>query len=242
MIRVRMRSHRTSQNPFLTYIDDHPTADARALKELFRILAKRTHPDTGGADQAAFVRLQACYHEALAWLESEPQETGKPEPREPSQEAPDPPRVGMLRALYRYKALMPTMEIDARVPERAVGALDEAIVAAARYRGDARGALESFRHEFHERRAEVARYPDIRVKYRCLMKGLVSFFDYEWMPNDYNLRLSRSYLDEIHPVTDYDPALSPDLRTNRSAAPRSALYRVRSVLDHELSLPVADLI
>jgi hypothetical protein len=57
------------------------------------------------------------------------------------------------------------------------------------------------------------------------------------MPNAFNRRLSRSYLSEIKPVTDLDPAASPHERHNRSAAARSALYRMRSWLESELELP-----
>lgn len=224
-----------SGNPFANYLERHPEADARALKELFRILAKRTHPDAGAEDEQAFVRLQDYYHETLASLESHPREA------RPADSASGSPRTRMLRNLYRYKALLPRGDIDARLPQRAEQAMALAVEAAGSYRPEARTALQSFEREFHGRRREIARYPDIRVKYKCLFRALVHFFDYEFMPNEYNLRLTTSYLDEIHPVDDYDPTKPAELRTNRSASARAALYQVRRMLEHELSLPAADL-
>ncbi len=226
-------------NPFLTYVSEHPDADAQALKELFRILAKRTHPDTSNADRKSFVRLQELYHEALARM-ADLEPTPRTGSTQGTQDAS--PRELMLVALYRYKSLLPTMEIDARVPDRAGAALKSAIAAAEEYRAEAKGALESFASEFHARRQLLVRFPDVRTKYRSLMKGIGSFFDYQWMPNAYNLRLARSYLEELHPVTDYDPTGSPELRSNRSAPARSALYRMRTMLEYEISLPVAELV
>ena len=44
-----------ADNPFLTYLNSHPGSDAVALKQLFRMLAKRTHPDLGAENEADFV-------------------------------------------------------------------------------------------------------------------------------------------------------------------------------------------
>ena len=57
-------------NPFLTYLETHPGADSEALKQLFRILAKRTHPDTAGSEDREFILLQESYQEALAHVKS----------------------------------------------------------------------------------------------------------------------------------------------------------------------------
>lgn len=223
------------ENPFAAYLLSHPQADAAALKELFRILAKRTHPDTGRMHEQAFVQLQEHYHKTLASLSSR-EETA----HAVNQESVS-PRMTFLRNLYRYKALLPSDSIDTGVPQRAKEAFAVAYLAAQGYREEAGGALAAFDRDFHARRSEIARYPDVRTKYLCFFHALAGFFDYEWMPNEFNLRVTRSYLGDLPAVDNYDPTKPPELRTNRSASARAALYRMRRLIEHELTLPVAEL-
>jgi len=225
------------RNPFLDYLRTHENAGSGALHELFRVLAKRTHPDLGATDSSGFVRLQEHYHEALTELLW----------RDESREGPGtdalPPREAVLKALYRYKSHLPSMELDARsLPDACSTDFAAALDAAQRYEERARMALSAFDRQFHRMRAVNARYPDVRVKYAILLRGILSFFDYQFMPNAFNLRIARSYLSEIGPVTDFDPSAPPHVRYNRSAPARSALYRMRVWIDDELDRPVATVI
>ena len=247
------------RNPFLAYLASHRAAGAPELKELFRVLAKRTHPDTSRSDASAFAELQEHYHAALALLIERSEHAHLAErseradvataaggsplrgARAPGTSAPARDRV--LAGLYRYKALLPSLRIDGReLPAACAAAFAAAMDAAEEYTPRAGEALAAYDEQFHRRRAEIAVFPEIRVKYPIFLNAMSSFFDYQLMPNDFNLRVARSYLAEIRPVTDVDPAASPHMRHNRSAAARSALYRMRVWLEEELELPVADLI
>ncbi len=217
-------------NPFLAYLETHADAPPEALRELFRALAKRTHPDLGATDADRFIRLQEHYHEALGRL-LEP-DTGGHEPRR-----------AVLTALYRYKAHLPRIELDDReLPEACRRAFARAVDEARRYSGRAESALRAFDEQFHRHRAQIARYPDVRTKYVCFVRALSGFFDYQFMPNDFNRRVTESYLAEIRPVTNIDPLASPSMRHNRSAEARSALYRMRGWLEHELEQPACELV
>mgnify|MGYP006303327181 CR=1 FL=1 len=242
----------TERNPFLAYLETHRSAGAPELKELFRLLAKRTHPDTSAREASAFAELQEHYHTALATLI---EESARGLYRQTGTESDLAAATGavhrdggalrdrVLASLYRYKALLPSMQIDGRAPSPAcTAAFAAARGAAERYSTRSSEALAAYDEQFHRRRTEVAAYPEIRVKYPVFLNGLSSFFDYQLMPNDFNLRVARSYLAEIRPVTDVDPAASPHMRHNRSAAARSALYRMRVWLEEELEQPVADLL
>jgi hypothetical protein len=224
-------------NPFLRYLETHRAAGSEELKELFRVLAKRTHPDTSAADAGEFVELQEHYHAALGSLiERVADVRGEPAPGAQ-------PRDRLLTALYRYKALLPSLQIDAReLPPACMAAYRAALEAAREYAPRAEEALAAYDRTFHRSRSNIAGYPDVRVKYPVFLNALSAFFDYQLMPNAFNLRICRSYLAEIRPVTDVDPAASPLMRHNRSAAARSALYRMRVWLEEELDRPVADLL
>jgi hypothetical protein len=74
------------------------------------------------------------------------------------------------------------------------------------------------------------------------MDGLHAFFDFQLFSNERMRRVARSYLEEIHPVRDYDPGGDPKLRTNRSAAARAALYAMREWIEIELAGPPARLL
>lgn len=225
------------RNPFLEYLRTHEHAGSEALRDLFRLLAKRTHPDLGAADASDFVRLQDHYHEALARLIVTRNAAGSSEGTDRS------PREAVLGALYRYKSHLPHMELDARsLPGSCTRDFAAALAAAHGYDDRARTALAAFDSQFHRLRAVNARYPDVRVKYAVLLRGIFGFFDYQFMPNAFNLRITRSYLDEIGPVTDFDPSAPPDVRYNRSAAARSALFRMRVWIDEELDRPVASVV
>jgi hypothetical protein len=233
------------RNPFLEYLETHPRADALALKELFRILAKRTHPDLTQATGDEFVALQHSYHEAVELLLAREDEPDVPAPGDSRSDGESPSdrdftsRERVLSLLYRYKAALPTDELQTKpLPPRCVTLLAAAVSSAADYQAEAHTSLQAFQEHFHHRRTEVARYPDVRTKYIVLLRALHSFFDYQVIPNDFNLRVCRSYLLEIRPVEDYDPQAPPELRTNRSAHARSALYQMRRWLGNELSLPV----
>lgn len=239
-------------NPFLDYLSTHPDADAGALKELYRILAKRTHPDLGAPGDASFVRLQECYHEALSLVlerdasarpasgeryaqRRRPSDGAESGPREPS------PRDRLFLELYRYTSRLPSNTLEVRpLPAACTEAFAAAREAAGSYDARAAAALDAFHEQFHARRAEVARYPDVRTKYLCLMRALASFFDVQLRPTEFNLRVVRSYLADLGPVTDVDPSASPLMRSNRSAAARSALYRMRTWLEEELAGKPAD--
>ena len=243
-------------NPFLAYLRDHPSADALALKELFRVLAKRAHPDTGGVD-AAFVRLHDAYSEALDALvraQERAPAAGRTTERSPGTGAPAAgnaaaagaaperpartPRERVLHELYRYKAHLRSTELDARpVPPACRAAFARAVAAARDYSSECHAALSGFDEQFHARRAVNARFPEVAVKYGLLVKGLAAFFDYLNLPSPFTKRLLESYLREVGPMIDYDPARSPELRTNRSAPARSALFRMRSWLEAESLLP-----
>ncbi|TVQ21980.1 MAG: hypothetical protein EA382_12645 [Spirochaetaceae bacterium] len=230
-------------NPFIDYLAAHPGADESALKELFRILAKRTHPDLGAADGETFVRLQNAYHEALARLIGDERAARRPvaapgggRARSASSGACT-PRDAMLRELYRYKARLPSVQLDpGPLSAACIDAFAAAVTHAQAYHERAYQALRRFDSAFHEHRTTHARYPDVRTKYTVLVKGLSAFFDYQVMPNAFNKRVARSYLAEIRPVDDYDPYGPPALRSNRSAAARSALYQMRELIDQELDL------
>jgi hypothetical protein len=244
-------------NPFLEYLGTHPRADAVALKELFRILAKRTHPDLTQAEGEEFVALQEAYHEAVRILlervDAEPK-PGRPTPTRAAEPHPEAtrataaatapvertPRDRVLALLYRYQASLPHGEISAKpLPPRCMQLFAAAVSAAESYSPEARAALESFDRHFHANRAVVSRYPDVRTKYSCLMRGMHSFFDYQIMPNAFNRRVCASFFDEVRQVSDYDPAGSPAWRNNRSAPARAALYQMRAWLEQELDRPVA---
>ncbi len=232
-----------SENPFLEYLISHPRADAGALKELYRILAKRTHPDTSSKTDDAFARLQDAYHQALAHLveQNATHLNGGHAPRGESAAAA--PRTRTLQALYRYVACIPRREIDVKpVHPRCASILSLAITAAGSYREQAQLALEAYKQQFHRLRAATARYPDVRTKYACLMDGLRAFFEYQLFESPLTLRIARSYLNEIRPVSDYDPSGDPALRTNRSAAARAALFLMRAWIEAELELPPASLL
>ncbi len=217
-------------NPFLAYLETHAEARPGTLKELFRTLAKRTHPDLGAVDPDRFIRLQEHYHEALGRLIEPEINTGEPRRR-------------VLAGLYRYKAHLPRIELDDReLPDSCRRAYALALEAAHGYPGRAESALTAFDHRFHGDRARISRYPDVRVKYACFVRALSGFFDYQFMPNEFNRRVTESYLAEIGPVTNVDPFASPDMRHNRSAAARSALYRMRRWLEEELAKPACELL
>ncbi|MFW5884466.1 MAG: hypothetical protein ACOC6J_04390 [Spirochaetota bacterium] len=232
------------RNPFLAYLASHRAAGAPELKELFRVLAKRTHPDTSTSDASAFAELQEHYHAALAALIERSAQAHLAERFERADIATAAPaRDRVLAALYRYKALLPSLRIDGRdLPAACAAAFAAAMDAAGEYTPRAAEALAAYDEQFHRRRPDIAVFPEIRVKYPIFLNAMSSFFDYQLMPNDFNLRVARSYLAEIRPVTDVDPAASPHMRHNRSAPARSALYRMRVWLEEELELPVADLI
>lgn len=233
-------------NPFLAYLDRLDTADARALRELFRALAKRTHPDLGSNDAEQFILLQRHYHEAMRVLmerqESAADDAAEAGFRTRAASRPDSPRAAVLSALYRYKAHLPRSRLDARdLPQICLNAFQTAIHAATGYAGRAASALAAYDEQFHRLRSETSRYPDVCVKYSCLISGLSGFFDYQFLPNAFNRRITLSYLSEIGPVTDVDPAASVHMRRNRSAAARSALYRMRAWLEDEIDKPVCNL-
>lgn len=222
------------QNPFLAYLDDHPEADAVALKQLFRILAKRTHPDLGSANEAAFVRLQEAYTTAIAQLARaeliEPAATGGA-----AADAPQMPRVRVLHFVQRYMALIPSMSLEAlQIPPHCIQSFDAAREAARSYTPQARHALAQFHEQFHERRREYAQYPEVVIKYDALMKAMAATFAHFNMPGPVAYRIAASFLAEISPVTDYDPAGPREVRTNRSAAARSALYLMKAWFATEL--------
>jgi hypothetical protein len=232
-----------TSNPFIDYLAAHPGADESALKELFRILAKRTHPDLGAADGETFVRLQNAYHDALALLIQDERaarrRSGSPTgARTASASAgANAPRDAMLRELYRYKARLSSVELDpGPLSAACLDAFATAMTHAQAYQERAYQALRRFDSAFHDQRATHARYPDVRTKYTALIKGLSAFFDYQVMPNAFNMRVARSWLADIRPVDDYDPYGPPALRSNRSAAARSALYQMRELIDQELDL------
>ena len=234
-------------NPFLAYLKTHPRADAQALKELYRILAKRTHPDTGSTDGARFVALQEAYHEALASLIERHTSNASPALHEPANSDHGlrtlSNREQVLQALYRYLACVPSKQIDVKpVHARCRTLFTLGVTKAGEYSTDAARALEAFDEQFHEQRAVTARFPDVRTKYLCLMDGLRSFFDYQTFGNDLMVRVAHSYLQEIHPVRDFDPSGDPRLRTNRSAAARAALYAMRQWIESELQKPRARLL
>lgn len=246
----------TERNPFLAYLHTHRSAGAPELKELFRLLAKRTHPDTSSRDASAFAELQEHYHAALTVLieqrvyrgssrEADLASVAGGSPRRRAgtteHEQSPPARDRLFGSLYRYKALLPSLQIDARdLSPACAAAFAAAVDAAERYGTRASEALDAYDEQFHEHRGEIAGYPEIRVKYPIFLNALSSFFSYQLMPNDFNLRIARSYLAEIRPVTDVDPTASPHMRHNRSAPARSALYRMRVWLEEELEQPVAE--
>jgi len=237
-------------NPFLTYMNSHPGSDAVALKQLFRMLAKRTHPDLGAENEADFVRLQDAYNEAVAELirRQESAQTGGSGTTERNPTAgtrmsggaeiwlPSTPRERVLHFLYRYKAHLPLLNLEpGPVPPACRRAFANALEAAANYTEECRYTLGQFHEQFHRNRGAVARFPEVTTKYRPLMQGLASFFDYFVMPNKFNKRIVSSYLSEIKPVTDIDPGASPEVRANRSAAARSAMYRMRVWMESEMA-------
>lgn len=243
----------TELNPFIAYLHTHRSAGAPELKELFRVLAKRTHPDTSARDASAFAELQEHYHAALIALIERSERGYRAGSRGEADVAPaagatgfEPsgaPRDRLFTELYRYKALLPSLQIGGRDLSPACAAAFAAAAAAAdEYTARASEALAAYDEQFHRHRTDIAAYPEIRVKYPIFLNALSSFFSYELMPNDFNLRIARSYLAEIRPVTDVDPTASPHMRYNRSAPARSALYRMRVWLEEELEKPVADLL
>ncbi len=234
------------RNPFLAYLHTHRSAGAPELKELFRLLAKRTHPDTSSRDASAFAELQDHYHAALTLLIERSEQHRHSDSSLQADVAPaagEEPRDRVFSSLYRYKALLPSLQIDGRdLSPACAAAFAAAATAAEQYTARASEALAAYDEQFHARRPDIAGYPEIRVKYPIFLNALSSFFSYQLMPNDFNLRIARSYLAEIRPVTDVDPTASPHMRYNRSAPARSALYRMRVWLEEELERPVADLL
>jgi len=209
------------------------------------MLAKRTHPDLGAENEADFVRLQDAYNRALAELVGRMDDPRWRPPAADGSEAdapgevwfPTTPRARVLHFLYRYKAHLPAMTLESKpLPAACHHAFDNALEAAAGYTDQCRYALGQFNDQFHLNRSTVARFPEVTTKYRVLIQGLASFFDYFLMPNEFNRRVATSYLNEIRPVTDFNPEASPEVRTNRSAAARSAMYRMRTWLESELRI------
>jgi hypothetical protein len=247
-----------SENPFLTYINNHPGCDAAALKQLFRLLAKRTHPDLGAENEADFVRLQDAYNEAIAELIRRHEgDRGAASPERPSGSAPfgdaadksatgraagshevwlpSTPRERVLHFLYRYKAHLRSLDLEAGgIPPACRRAFGNALEASGQYAPECHHALEMFNEQFHTNRRETARYPEVATKYRALVRALASFFDFCVISNKINVRLVRSFLSEIKPVTDFNPDGPPEVRSNRSAAARSAMYRMRKWIESEL--------
>ncbi len=233
-------------NPFLTYLNSHPGSDAVALKQLFRMFAKRTHPDLGAENEADFVRLQDAYNEAVAELIRRQENTrvgGLSAIEQDRTRAgseiwlPSTPRERVLHFLYRYKAHLPSLNLEpGPVPPACRRAFANALDASTVYTEECHYALAQFHEQFHVNRRAVARYPEVITKYRLLVQGLASYFDHCVMPNQFNRRLVSSYLSEINPVTDFDPGASPEVRSNRSAAARSAMYRMRVWLESEMDV------
>ena len=238
-------------NPFVTYLTSHPRADSEALKQLFRILAKRTHPDTAGAQDSEFVWLQECYHEALVSLVERdapaqgPGDGSQPGSRSATQTSmsgewrPSTPRERVLHHLYRYKSHLIRGSLDSKpLPRFCVEAFEQAVAAAAEYDQEVHATLIEFREQFDRQRGTLSRYPDVRTKYSLFFKGFANFFDYMNMPTELTRqgarRVALSYLEGLHPVTDYDPTTSPYWRTNRSAPARAVLYRMRLFLEAEM--------
>lgn len=206
------------------------------------MLAKRTHPDLGAENEAGFIALQESYNDAVAELLRRTETLAQPGDAARNTGAQTPggvwfptaPRERVLHFLYRYKAHLPSITLDSpTLPRVCNRAFSNALSAADSYTEECRYALNGFDEQFHLNRVEVIRYPEIITKYRILIQGLVSFFDFCIMPNDVNRRLVASYLREIRPVTDFNPEAGPMVRTNRSAAARSAMYRMRTWLESE---------
>ena len=150
---------------------------------------------------------------------------------------PSTPRERVLHFLYRYKAHLPSLKLEpGPVPPACRRAFANAMEASANYTEECRYTLDQFHEQFHDNRRAVARFPEVTTKYRPLVQGLASFFDYLVMPNQFNRRIVSSYLSEIRPVTDFDPGASPEVRSNRSAAARSAMYRLRIWLESEVDV------
>lgn len=223
------------ENPFLEYLRAHPDADRAVLKQLFRMLAKRTHPDLGGNDESAFIRLRSAYIEVL----EEPPESPATAARSPATAANrgDSPRIRVLDLLQRYTALLPSTLLEfPSIPPRPMQAFEAAREAAKSYSSVAWHALNQYHDQFHRRRRENARYPEVTTKHKVLMHALFAMFDNFNTPGATSMRLAQSLLSEIHPVTDFDPAGSPELRSNRSAAARSAIYVMKRWMTEELDL------
>lgn len=232
-------------NPFLTYMNSHPGSDAVALKQLFRMLAKRTHPDLGAENEADFVRLQDAYSEAVGDLirreeNARTHESGlSTEARSGSSAGPEiwrpsTQREYLFHSLNRYMAHLPSLNLEpGAVPPACRRAFADAMEASLSYTEESRYALEQFHRQFHTKRRVVARFPEATTKYRALVLGLASFFDFCVMPNLFNRRLVLSYLSEIKPVTNFDPGAPAEVRYNRSAGARSAMYRMRIWLEAE---------
>lgn len=239
-------------NPFLDYLDSHSGADITALKQLFRMLAKRTHPDLGAENEADFIALQDAYNEAVAVLLARTDtgagtadgrdsagrpgtRGGRPGGRPDDIWFPATPRERVLHFLYRYRAHLPTESLDSpQLPPACMRAFSNALEASSSHTDECRHALAGFHDQFHLNRAELIRFPEVTTKYRPLIRGLASFFDFCLIPNVINRRLISSYLREIKPVMDFNPEAGPLVRTNRSAAARSAMYRMRTWLESEV--------
>jgi hypothetical protein len=122
----------------------------------------------------------------------------------------------------------------AGLPSACLRAYARAVEASHDYTDDCRYTLVQFGEQFHNHRAEIVRYPEVTTKYRPIIQALASFFDFCHTANTFNARLVSSYLNEIHPVTNFNPEAGPEVRTNRSAAARAAMYRMRTWLESEV--------
>jgi hypothetical protein len=240
------------ENPFLGYLNSHPGSDAVALKQLFRMLAKRTHPDLGAENEAAFVRLQDAYNDAMAELIRRDERAPAGTHTRPGNDSTRPPgtrgageagiwlpttaRERVLHFLYRYRAHLPSLTLEpGPVPPACHRAFVNALEASVHYTEVCRYALTQFDEQFHTNRRVVAKFPEVTTKYRILIQALCSYFDYCLMANTINERIVTSCLREIKPVTDFDPGATPEVRSNRSAAARSAMFRMRTWLDAEVA-------
>lgn len=216
------------------------------------MLAKRTHPDLGTENEAAFVALQSAYNEALSELVRRHEEGLRANPAKPpgglftdtasgtaagAEEVwfPTTPRERVLHFLYRYKAMLPSVKLESSdIPPACHRAFGNALDAAAHYSDECRYTLQQFDEQLHSNRSTLLRFPEVTSKYRFVVLGLAAFFDYCTIANAINRRLTLSYLREIRPVTDFDPQAPPEVRSNRSAPARSAMYRMRVWLESEL--------
>lgn len=128
-------------NRLIAFLLSEGNPSVARLKQVYRVLCKKTHPDVTGADAALFVKLRAEYEEALLQLEkgipTELERSSAIDETPRKRAKPENPRAAVLTGIYRY-----ALKFYSRVSSTL---LDRLILDASYYRADLQTLLADYR-------------------------------------------------------------------------------------------------